>query len=97
MAIERILADPAFRSLVRRRRRFAWTLAAVMVSAYLGFILLVAFASDWLGRPLGAGPLTIGIACGLAVMAVAFAVTALYVGAGPSFDRQARRLHEELT
>ena len=61
-------------------------------------IILGTFAGGWLGRPLGDGPVTNGIAAGVAVAAVAFAVTALYVRrANREFDRQARCLREELT
>jgi len=96
--VERIMAHPGFRTLVRARNRFAWALAAVMVAVYLGFILLVAFAGGWLGQPLGAGPVTIGIVAGLAVVVVAFAVTGLYVRrANRVYDEQVRRLLEELT
>ncbi|HBW07329.1 MAG TPA: DUF485 domain-containing protein, partial [Pseudomonas sp.] len=38
-----IYANPRFQELVAKRGRFAWLLSAVMLSAYLAFILLIAF------------------------------------------------------
>ena len=92
-----ILANRAFQTLVRRRNRFGFALVAVMVVTYFGFILLVVFNGAWLGRPAGSGPITIGLWLGLAVMAVAFGVTGLYVRqAHREFDVLTRRLFEDL-
>ena len=44
---KRILANPKFQQLVRRRSGFAWiTLRRHACGLYCGFILLVAFAKD---------------------------------------------------
>ena len=56
----RITGNAKFQALVSRRQRFAWTLAALMLGAYLAFILAVAFAPQALGTPLAAGMVTRG-------------------------------------
>ena len=85
-----IAADPRYRTLVARRDRFAWTLSAIMLAAYFGFILLVAFAKGWLARPIGAGVTSIGIPIGIAVILLAIGLTGLYV-------RRANRDYDALT
>lgn len=47
----RMKAHPAYRQLVRRRSRLAWTLTAIMLVAYFGYVLLIAFDKDFLGGP----------------------------------------------
>lgn len=85
-----------YRELVRRRLMLGWSLSAVMMVIYFGFILLVAFAKPLLGIPLGAGVTTIGIPIGLAVIASAFVLTGFYVRAANSvYDGLVRQLIEE--
>ena len=56
------------------------TLTAVLVSAYFGFVVLCAFAPDWLGRPLfDGGTVTWAFAYGLFVMVLGVVLTGLYV------------------
>lgn len=77
---ERIYADAEFQALERKRSRFCWTLAGLMLSAFFGFILLVAFAPATLAVPLG--PTTVitrGLPLGVAVMALGFILTGVYV------------------
>jgi uncharacterized membrane protein (DUF485 family) len=91
-----VAADPRYRALVRRRRRFAWTLTAIMLTAYFGFILLVAFDKALLGRPIGAGVTTLGIPLAIGVILLGFALTALYVRhANRHFDPAERDLMED--
>lgn len=75
----RVAANPRYRELVRRRGRFTWTLTAVMLIAYLSFILLIAFDKALLARPIGAGVTSIGIVAGFAVIVLAIVLTAIYV------------------
>ncbi|MEG8039138.1 DUF485 domain-containing protein [Sphingomonas sp. LR60] len=75
----RVAADPRYRELVQRRGRISWTLTAVMLVAYLSFILLIAFDKALLARPIGAGVTSIGIVAGFAVIVLAIVLTGLYV------------------
>lgn len=87
--IERVRAHPAYRQLVRRRRRLAWTLTAIMAAAYFGYILLIAFDKALLATPLAGGATTIGIPVGFGLILLGIALTAFYV-------RVANRDHDAL-
>lgn len=85
---DRIAADPRYAELIRRRSRFGWAMAAIMFAAYIGFILLVAFAKPLLATPIGDGVTTIGVPVGLGLIVAAIALTGLYVlRANRRFDR----------
>ena len=77
--IEKIRSHPGYRALVRRRRRLAWTLTAIMLAAYFGYVLLIAFNREWLATPIGGGVTTIGIPIGLGLILLGIALTAIYV------------------
>jgi len=95
---ERILKNPKFQELVRRRSALAWTLSAIMLVIYFGFILLVAFAKDLMAVRIGAGVTSLGIVLGLAVIIAAFILTGIYVvRANRRFDDLTRGLTEEVT
>ena len=84
-----IYANPRFQELVAKRGRFAGLLSAVMLSAYLAFILLIAFEPKILGIPLSANTVTTwGIPVGVGVIFMAFILTGVYVQrANGEFDR----------
>lgn len=93
--IDKVMRDPEFRALVRRRSLFAWSLSAIMAAIYFGFILVVAFAPGVLGQPIGDGVTTIGIPIGLGVIVTAFVLTGLYVRrANTEFDAATRTILE---
>ena len=95
---ESILANPRFRELVRERAGFAWTLSAIMLVIYLGFILLVAFAKGLLATKIGGGVTSLGIVLGLGVIVAAFVLTGIYVQrANRRFDELTRDLSGEVT
>ena len=76
-AQDQILSNPKFQELVRTRTGFAWTLSAVMLAIYLGFILLVAFARDLMATKIGGGVTSLGIVLGLVVIVSAFVLTGI--------------------
>ncbi len=86
---DRIDRDPRFHALARARSRLGWTLSGLVLVAYYGFVLAIAFAPGWLARPLGPdNTVTVGIATGLGVIALSVALTGVYVWrANRSFDR----------
>ncbi len=95
---DRILRNPKFQELVRTRSGFAWTLSAVMLAIYLGFIFLVAFAKPLMAMKVGGGVTSLGIILGLVVIISAFLLTGLYVQrANSRFDDLTRDLTKELT
>ncbi len=77
----------ALAALIRRRWRVGVTLTAVMMTAYFGFILLVAFGKDTAGTLLADDRISVGILLGAAVIVVAPVLTAIYV-------RWANRVHD---
>jgi uncharacterized membrane protein (DUF485 family) len=88
--------NPKFKQLVAARKSLGWTLSAVMLLIYFGFILLVAFDKSFLGTPLGAGVTTIGIVIGLAVIISAFVLTGIYVSkANATYDALTKQIVEE--
>jgi len=89
-----IAADAEFRALARRRGRCTWALAAVMLVAYYGFILLIAFAPQFLAVPLGPGTVvTRGVPIGVGIILLGFLLTGFYVHrANGEFDRRNAQL-----
>ena len=84
---DRIAAHPKYRELKAKRSSFGWTLTALMMIVYYGFILLVAFNKEFLSQKLGAGVMTIGIPIGFGVIVFTIIITAIYVKrANSEFD-----------
>jgi uncharacterized membrane protein (DUF485 family) len=78
--IDSIGASPAYRRLIASRRRFSFTLTALMILIYYGFILFVALAPHVLARPLYAGATTnVGIVAGVGIILVAVGMSGWYV------------------
>jgi uncharacterized membrane protein (DUF485 family) len=95
--IVRLIRDnPAFVDLERRRNVFSWTLCAVMLVIYYGFILLVAFAPRLLAVPVAEGSVvTLGFPLGIGVILCAIVLTGIYVWRANSvFDVMTRRIVE---
>ena len=91
-----ITQHPDFHSLTRRRARLGWSLTALMLAVYFGFIGLLAFYPAVLVAPVRGGTLTTGIVAGAAVIVVAFALTAIYVRkANREFDGLNARILKE--
>jgi uncharacterized membrane protein (DUF485 family) len=93
--LARVAADPRYAELVRRRGRFGWTLTAMMLAAYFGYVLLIAFDKPLLARPIGRGVTSLGIPLGLGVILLAILLTAIYVRrANREFDALSADLKE---
>ncbi len=93
---ESIQRNPKYIELVRQRSSFGWTLSAVMLAIYFGFILLIAYAPKFLGTPIGSGVMTIGIPIGVAVILSAFILVGIYVGrANATYDSLIHDIVEE--
>ena len=94
---ERIRQSAQFHELCRSRGRLAWTLSAILLVLYFGFVLLVAFGQNFLGQPLTEGSVTtVGLPIGVGVILGAIVLTAIYVWrANTHFDEIVKRLMEE--
>jgi uncharacterized membrane protein (DUF485 family) len=95
-AVQYIRHHPKFLELERKRSRFAWTLSALILAIYFGFILLVGFAPGVLGQPLSPGSATtVGMPIGVGVILAAILLTGAYVWrANGEFDRLTREVLE---
>lgn len=95
--IERVKNDPNFQELVAKRSRFAWTLSALMVLIYFGFVMTVAFNKEVLGKSLSGGITTVGIPVGIGVILSAFVLTGIYVArANSGFDELTKKIIEKV-
>jgi uncharacterized membrane protein (DUF485 family) len=77
-----------------RRWRVALALTAAVIVVYFGFILLIAYAKEFMARVLTDG-LTVGILFGAMVIVVSWLLTWVYVRwANGPYDAEMRRLRE---
>lgn len=94
--VQRIKANPKYHELVHKRSRFGWTLTALMLIVYYGYILLIAFDKELLSRKLGTGVMTWGIPIGLFVMIFTVVVTGIYVfRANGEYDELTAQIKQE--
>ena len=95
-AIEKIMNNPKYRELVRKRSAFAWLLTLVIMVIYYGFVFIIAYAPSFLGSPISEGSVTtIGFPLGVAVIVVAIILTGIYVRrANSEFDDLTKQLIE---
>lgn len=95
----RIDQDPRFHALARQRSRLGWTLAALVLGAYHGFIFCIAWRPAWLAETLAPGTaLTVGLAWGLGVMVLGIGLTGIYVHrANSAFDRLNAEILQDAT
>jgi len=70
--------DTALEALAARRWRVSLGFTGAMLVVYFGFILLIAFAKDFMGRTITDG-LTVGMALGVLVILATWALTWTYV------------------
>lgn len=98
-AYERIRNNPKFDKLVATRSRFAWTLSAVVLVLYYGFMAVVAFNPTLLASPLGEGRIaTIGWPIAACMMLLFWVMTGMYVHrANGKFDEINAELIKEAT
>ncbi len=91
--------DPRFHALQRARSRFAWRMAAVVLTCYYIFILIIAWRPALFAIALTPGTVvTVGIAYGLGMIALSILLTGLYVWrANHEFDPLNQELLDEAT
>jgi len=94
---DHIHENPRFMALVRKRNRFAFTLAALIVVAYFSYIVVLAFYPQWLGMPSMAGMATsTGVLFGLAIIVLTIVLTAIYVRrANREFDPETTEIRRQ--
>ena len=86
--VAKIEADPKYHELRHKRNTFGWTLTALMLIVYFGYIALIAFNKPFLAQPIGNGVTTLGIPIGLGVIIFTIVITGIYVRrANGEYDR----------
>ncbi|WP_159850700.1 DUF485 domain-containing protein [Nocardia sp. CY41] len=73
-----VQASPQFQELRTRLRRFVFPMTALFLLWYLGYVLLGAYAHDFMSHPVF-GNVNVGLLLGLGQFVSTFAITALYV------------------
>ena len=86
---QRIRENPKYQDMIRRRGRFAAFLSAIVLIAYYGFMMVVAFKPALLRETLSDGSvLTVGMPIGAGIIVVSWLLTGLYVyRANSDFDK----------
>lgn len=91
-----ISKNPKYQELVRTRNRYSWSLTALMMLVYYGYIYLVAFKKDYLAQTLGDSVVTLSIPIGLGVIVFTVFITGVYVRrANTEFDKLTREIFQE--
>ncbi len=81
------LDEDKFSALVARKWTVSLVLSAIILAAYYGFILLLAFGREFLAARTGEA-MTVGIPVGLGLIVLAWALTGVYVfWANGSYDK----------
>lgn len=94
-SLAEIAQNPRYQQLVRERSHFSWTLTAIMLAVYFGYILLIAFAPEVLARRVS-GTTTLGIPVGIGVILCGILLTGIYVRrANRRFDPMIRDIVDE--
>ncbi|MGV8803878.1 MAG: DUF485 domain-containing protein [Polaromonas sp.] len=94
--VARIEANPKYHELRRKRNVFGWSMTALMLVVYYGYIALIAFDKKFLAQPIGPGVTTLGIPLALGVIVFTIVITGLYVRrANGEFDRLTAEILKE--
>lgn len=96
---ERIRSNPKFQQFVSKRNKYSIVMSILMIIAYYGYILLIAFDKPFLATKLGPGMVTsIGIPMGVGVIVFTIVLTWIYVRrANSEFDAEAEAIIKEAT
>lgn len=94
---EYIQQTPKFQRLRKKQRSFVFPMTAFFLAWYLVFVLLGAFAPEFMATPV-IGNINLGLLLGLAQFVTTFVITMWYVRfANTKLDPDASALREELT
>lgn len=95
--VDHIRKLPDYQRLVRARRKLAWQLSAIMLIAYYGFILLLAFKPEFFTIVVWGEYVTIGFPLGVGLIVLAFVLTGIYVRrANNEFDVLTENIRREV-
>ncbi len=94
---EHVKRNPKYHQLVAQRSCLAWGLSSIILLVYFSFILLIAFAPDFLGRQISETSfITLGIPIGIGIIFITFILTGIYVWkANNTFDQINQQIIDE--
>ena len=85
-----------FKKFVTKKWMVSLSLAAIMLLAYFGFILTIAFNKELLATKISKG-LTLGIPVGLGIIVLAWLLTGIYVRwANNHYDKKVEELKKKI-
>ena len=94
-SVRAISENPTYQHLVKTRSRYAWTLTALLMIVFYGYIYLVAFHREIMAERIGDGVMTLSIPLGLGVIVFTVVITGVYVRrANADFDKWTREVKE---
>ena len=76
--VECILQNPKFKEMVRKKSILSWSLTAIMLFVYVGFMLLVGYNKEFLLSSISGGVTTWGVPLGIAIIILSFVLCAVY-------------------
>lgn len=76
--VAQLIANPKYQALVKKRNSINNTFFIIMLVIYAGFILLVAFANQLMGQPIGDMTISVGVVLGTIVLISASILIILY-------------------
>ena len=76
--VEQILQNPKFKEMVAKKSCLSWTLTAIMLFVYVGFMLLVGYNKEFLMSSVSGGVTTWGIPLGLGIIVLSFILCGVY-------------------
>ncbi|WP_337059285.1 DUF485 domain-containing protein [Kineococcus sp. G2] len=94
---EDVRDSPEFQALRRRFRRFVLPLSAFFLVWYATYVLLAAYAPEFMSTRIGDSNITVGLLFGLGQFVSTFAITTAYVRwANRHFDPAAEELRHRV-
>lgn len=76
--VDRILQNPKFKEMVRKKALLSWSLTIIMLIVYVGFMLLVGYNKEFLISSFSGGVTTWGIPLGLSIIVLSFVLCGVY-------------------
>lgn len=95
--VSKILNSKEFHKLVNKRRSVSILFTVLMLTAYFGFILLIAFNKTFLSTQIGEH-ITLGLPIGIGLIVFAWVLTGLYImWANNKYDKSVRDIKNQIT
>ena len=76
--VDAILHNPKFKEMVAKKSKLSWTLTAIMLFVYVGFMLLVGYNKEFLMSSFSGGVTTWGMPLGLSIIVLSFLLCGVY-------------------